>query len=437
MPKICVLGLGYIGLPTASMFATHGCKVIGVDINDRVISKLKTGDIHIKEPGLKTIFQAGVKSNHLQIQTQPELADIFIIAVPTPITADKRADLRYVESATRAILPYLRPGNLIILESTVPPKTTQDVLVPILAQSGLNPSQDLLVSHSPERVLPGRILEELVNNDRVVGGLTPQAAKATSELYASFVQGTIFITDVTTAEMVKLMENTYRDVNIALANEFAMIAESLGVNVWEASQIANRHPRVNILQPGPGVGGHCIAVDPWFLVQSAPGPAQLIAAARRLNDRMPQHVVEVVRMSVQDIQSPIIVALGLAYKANVDDARESPSITIINWLQAHGYQVRAFDPYVKSDVVTGMVDSLDEAIMGADCVLILTNHDQFRDLLPDVVGSKMRHRIMIDTRYIANSTQWREAGFLVHTLGIGQHIKLKSDSDSLSVSAGV
>jgi len=276
------------------------------------------------------------------------------------------------------------------------------------------------VAHSPERVLPGRILQELVGNDRVVGGLTPAAAEATRNLYASFVQGTIFLTDATTAETVKLMENTYRDVNIALANEFALIAESLGVNTWEATEIANRHPRVNILQPGPGVGGHCIAVDPWFLVQAAPGPSQLIAAARRLNDRMPQHVAERVQTALASIKKPVIAALGLAYKANVDDARESPSVSVIRWLQSAGYKVRSYDPFVQNAPVTGAAASLDEAISDADCLLLLTNHRQFKSLVPAEIGKKMRHRNLIDTRRALSYDDWRGADFNVYLLGDGK-----------------
>ncbi len=419
MQTISVLGLGYTGLPTAGIFATHGYNVIGVDVNDKVVSKLKSGGIHIEEPGLETMVQAGLKSGNLIVKTTPEPADAFIIAVPTPITADKRADLRYVEAAARSITPHLQAGNIVILESTVPPGTTQNVLAPILAESGLNPEQDLLIAHSPERVLPGRILHELVSNDRVIGGLTPQAGEAARALYASFVQGKIFLTNATTAEMVKLMENTYRDVNIALANEFAMVAEAVGVNVWQAIEIANRHPRVNVLKPGPGVGGHCIAVDPWFLVQAAPGPAQLIASARRLNDRMPQHVAEQVQSVLAPIKNPQIAALGLAYKANVDDARESPSITVIRWLQATGYQVRSYDPYVKESPVIGAVDSLDAAVQDADCLLILTDHRQFKAMAPAQIASKMRHKILVDTRNALPHADWRTTGFEVHTIGNG------------------
>lgn len=430
MKKICVLGLGYIGLPTAAMFATHGFSIIGVDVNAQVVETLNNGEVHIHEPGLKTLVQAALQSGNLRLACRPKPADAFIIAVPTPITADKRADLHYVEAAARAIVPCLRLGNLVTLESTVPPGTTRGVLAPILGESGLNPQDnDLLVAHSPERVLPGRILAELVDNDRVIGGLTPEAAEAARALYASFVQGEIHLADVTTAEMVKLMENTCRDVNIALANEFALVAEAVGVNVWQAIEIANLHPRVNILKPGPGVGGHCIAVDPWFLVQAAPGPAQLIAAARRLNDRMPQHVADKVRTILAKVENPQIAALGLAYKADVDDTRESPAIAVIRWLQAAGCQVRAYDPYIKKGHLVGEVDSLAAAVEGADCLLILTDHRQFKNLPPAEVGERMRHKVLVDTRNTLLHAEWRAAGFAVYALGSCMRTDLSDGED--------
>jgi UDP-N-acetyl-D-mannosaminuronic acid dehydrogenase len=432
MNRICILGLGYIGLPTAAMFATHGYQVVGVDVNNRVVNILNNGDIHIQEPGLKTLVQAAIKSGNLRVVSEPEPADIFIIAVPTPITADKRADLRYVQSAAQALIPVLQAGNLVILESTVPPGTTQNVLAPILSESGLDCQTDLLVAHSPERVLPGRILEELVGNDRVMGGLTPAATEAARDLYASFVQGTIHLTDATTAEMIKLMENTYRDVNIALANEFAMIAEAIGVNVWQAIEIANKHPRVNVLKPGPGVGGHCIAVDPWFLVQAAPGPAQLIAAARRLNDRMPQHVTEQVLTILAGIERPVVAALGLAYKADVDDARESPAVTVIRWLQASGCEVRAYDPFVLNGHPIRTEDSLETAVKGADCLLILTDHHEFKTLTPTPVGAMMRHKIVIDTRNAIQNALWRTHGFEIFRLGDGYSHTISLDSSFIS-----
>src|SRR5712692_2080412 len=278
--SICLLGLGYIGLPTGSIFALAGKDVIGVDPNPRVQAALRSGLASFDEPELQTLVTAAINSGRLRVQTQPEAADAFIIAVPTPLDpTTNRADLTFVRQAARDIVPFLRRGNLVVLESTVPPGTTRDVVTPILADSGLVPGQDIFVAHCPERVLPGRILVELEQNDRLAGGLTPVCAKRAADLYQTFVKGAIMRTDATTAEMVKVMENTFRDVNVALANEFALIAERIGVDVWDAIRLANHHPRVNVLRPGPGVGGHCIAVDPWFLVGSAPEATHLIQAA--------------------------------------------------------------------------------------------------------------------------------------------------------------
>jgi len=438
--KICVLGLGYIGLPTAAMFAIHGFQVVGVDINQRVIETLSKGDVHIHEPGLKTLVQAALKSGNLRVARQPEPADAFIIAVPTPLSKeakeglvqDKQADLRYVIAAAESIVPCLRSGNLVVLESTVPPRTTVDILVPILERSGLRVSRgegggeeaNLYVAHCPERVLPGRILEELVRNDRVIGGVDQASAEMAKALYASFVEGEIFLTDATTAEMVKLMENTYRDVNIALANEFAVVAERLGVNVWEAIELANRHPRVNILKPGPGVGGHCIAVDPWFIVQVAPEVTPLIQTARQVNDSMPLHVVELVKQALAEQRSkgvegqksgdettsaPLhpcssarIACLGLAYKADIDDTRESPAIKVVELLRAEGFEVRAYDPHVPMGAVPEQVDSLEAALDGAEVVVILTDHSEFRAL-------ELQGYVVVDTRNVLD-TQTREAG---------------------------
>ena len=268
--KICVLGLGYIGLPTASTFATHNLQVIGVDVNPEVVETLRGGRLHIQEPGLRNVVQEALRSGNLEIHSSPKPADAFIIAVPTPFYDDKRADMRFVISAAEAIVPFLKPGNLVVLESTSPPRTTVDLVAPILEKSGLKAGSDFLLGYSPERVLPGQILRELIENARVIGGINLKSAEAGRDLYSVFVRGEIRLTDATTAEMVKLMENTYRDVNIAISNEFAHLSDRFGIDVWEAISIANLHPRVNILSPGPGVGGHCISVDPWFLVEAAP-----------------------------------------------------------------------------------------------------------------------------------------------------------------------
>ena len=326
--KVCVIGLGYIGLPTATVLADSGHLVVGVDTNKETVDTVNRGMIHIAEPHLREKVAAAVRDGRLRASEVPEEAVAFIIAVPTPLAADRKADLSYVKSAAAEIVPCLRKGNLVILESTVPPRTTVDVLLPILGESGLVPGEDLLVAFCPERVLPGKILEELVNNNRVIGGINGKSAMAAAALYSTFVKGELLQTDATTAEMTKLMENTYRDVNIALANEFAMVAEHAGVNVWEAIRFANQHPRVNILQPGPGVGGHCIAVDPWFIVEKAAGKAHLIQTARSVNGGMPRYVVEKIRQLIQGIAAPKIALLGLTYKANVDDCRESPALVI-------------------------------------------------------------------------------------------------------------
>src|SRR6202158_761157 len=349
MNKICLLGLGYIGLPTGSMFALAGKSVVGVDPSPRVQAALSSGLASIDEPELQTLVTAAINSRRLRAQTQPAAADAFIIAVPTPLDpVTNRADLTFVAQAARDIVPFLRRGNLVVLESTVPPGTTRDGLAPILAESGLVPGRDIFVAHCPERVLPGRILVELEQNDRLAGGLTPACADQAADLYQTFVKGAIMRTDATTAEMVKVMENTFRDVNVALANEFALIAERIGVDVWEAIRLANHHPRVNVLRPGPGVGGHCIAVDPWFLVAAAPEEARLIRTSREVNDAMPEHVLP--RLAALVSPPAPVALLGITYKAEVDDVRESPALRIAELAVARGFSARLCDPHVKADV---------------------------------------------------------------------------------------
>ncbi len=447
--RVCVIGLGYIGLPTAAMFATHGYQVTGADTSDRVIRALCEGNVHIREPGLEELVRTALGSGNLQVRSRPQPADAFIISVPTPCThsetpgaspgkARPEADLSCVVSAVESIVPHLQPGNLVILESTVPPRTTSDVLRPIVERSGLQaaaPADDgsttggILLAHCPERVLPGRILDELVHNDRIIGGLTPAAAEKARSIYASFVEGQILTTEATTAEMVKLMENTYRDINIALANEFALVAERLGVDVWEAVELANRHPRVNILKPGPGVGGHCIAVDPWFIAQMAPDITPLIQTARHVNDGMAGHVVDLAKAAVAGIQEPVIACLGLTYKANVDDVRESPAMEVLRGLHEEGFEVHAFDPYVRQLPVLGacLRDSLPAAVAGADCALLLTDHAAFRSLTPnDLEG--MRHLNVVDARHGLDALQWRALGRGYVTLGTG-HARHGKEAD--------
>lgn len=419
---ICVLGLGYIGLPTASTFATHGMQVVGVDINKHVVEVLRNGEVHIHEPGLRTLVETAFQSGNLRVTDVPEETDAFIIAVPTPILDDKRADMRYVEAAAESIAPYLRAGNLVVLESTSPPRTTIDRLAPILEQSGLKAGEDFYLAYTAERVLPGKILKELLENARVVGGINRASAEAARDLYTTFVRGEIHITDATTAEMVKLMENTYRDINIAVANEFGRLGEFLGVDIWQAIDLANLHPRVSILRPGPGVGGHCISVDPWFLVEAAPDQSQLIRQARQVNDAQPEYVRHLVERALGGLKGKTIAALGLAYKADVDDLRESPAVAVVEQLVANGVKVRCYEPFAPSVAVDGALTlpSLEEALKGADAVLLLVDHAEFRAAEPARLAGLMSGRVAVDTRGIWSSEAWEAAGFKFVRLGVGE-----------------
>jgi UDP-N-acetyl-D-mannosaminuronic acid dehydrogenase len=421
-PSLCVLGLGYIGLPTASTFATNGLQVIGVDVNRRIVEVLRNGQIHIQEPGLRTLAQAAFGSGRLRVAETPEPADAFLIAVPTPIRDDKRSDLSAVRAAAESIVPHLRPGNLVVLESTSPPRTTVDLLAPILGASGLRPGEDFYLAYSPERVLPGQILRELIENARVIGGINPASAEAGRDLYGVFVKGEILLTDATTAEMVKLMENTYRDVNIAVANEFSRLAEHFGVDVWEAIALANRHPRVDILRPGPGVGGHCISVDPWFLVEAAPGETELIRQARLVNDEQPGRVAERVAGALGGVTGKTIAALGLAYKADVDDLRESPALEVVRRLSAAGAVVRTFEPNAPTALVAGAqaVPSLEAALAGADAALLLVDHRSLVGIDPRWAAAHMRGRVVFDARGALPPAAWEQAGFTLVRLGVGR-----------------
>lgn len=430
--KICVLGLGYIGLPTASTFATHGMHVVGVDVNQRVVETLQNGEIHIHEPGLRTLVQAALKSGNLEICDHPEEADAFIIAVPTPFKHQAAsgkpqadyplADLSYVIAAAQAIAPHLRSGNLVVLESTSPPRTTIDIVAPILETTGLKAGADFHLAYSPERVLPGQILRELIENARVIGGIDPASAQAGHDLYATFVRGEIIQTTATTAEMVKLMENTYRDVNIAIANEFARLAERFGIDVWEAIALANRHPRVEILRPGPGVGGHCISVDPWFLVEAAPDLTPLIHTAREVNDAQPAHVVERIRQAAGGLNGKRIAVLGLAYKPDVDDLRESPAIEVARLLIEAGAAVISYEPFKPDHPIPGIpaARSLEAALQGSDILAILVAHTPFKDLSPAQVAALTKARLVVDTVNLWNPEVWEPTGFAIHRLGVGR-----------------
>jgi UDP-N-acetyl-D-mannosaminuronic acid dehydrogenase len=428
--KICVLGLGYIGLPTASIFSTHGLQVSGVDVNLQVLSTLRKGKVHIHEPGLRETLAEALKSGNLTIHDAPVEADAFIIAVPTPFFEEKygeydgmkyrQADMRAVRSATESIVPVLRQGNLVVLESTSPPRTTIDMLIPILQKSGMKAGLDFHLAYSPERVLPGQILRELVENARVIGGVTPDSAEAGRDLYSIFVKGEIVLTDATTAEMVKLMENTYRDVNIAIANEFSRLAERFGVDVWEAIRIASLHPRVKILNPGPGVGGHCISVDPWFLVESAPDLSTLIYAARRVNDSQPLFAFNLIRKAIGDPQGKKIAALGLAFKPDVDDLRESPAVEVIYLLQQAGAIVAAFEPFKPNANLPGISStaSLEAAVKDAEAVVLLVNHTALCSVTPEELAGMTRARVLVDTVNGWNGKNWSSAGFKIFRLGV-------------------
>ena len=420
--KLCVLGLGYIGLPTASTFATHGLKVVGVDVNPKVVNGLQNGKLHIYEPGLRTLVQSALRSENLVIRQEPENADAFIISVPTPFKENKKADLSFVQSATEAIVPHLRKGNLVVLESTSPPRTTFDVVAPILEKSGLKAGKDFHLAYSPERVLPGQILRELIENARVIGGIDQASAEAGRDLYKTFVLGEIILTTATTAEMVKLMENTYRDVNIAVANEFSRLADRFGVDVWEAIQIANLHPRVQILRPGPGVGGHCISVDPWFLVEAAPDLTHLIHTSRAVNDAQPEFVAQIVERAFgTSLKGRRIAALGLAYKPNVDDMRESPAIEVARLLSHAGAEVTAHDPFKPDFQLDGIktVFTLEAALKDAELILLLVGHKTLKDLNPNHVAQITPARLLVDTVNVWNPDTWEGAGFTTYRLGVG------------------
>jgi UDP-N-acetyl-D-mannosaminuronic acid dehydrogenase len=401
MKKICVVGLGCIGLPTACILSSKRFKVVGVDKNSKLVDELSQVNIDPLEPGLVGLANSAIKSGNFVPQRTPEAADVFMICVPTPPTDQNKADLTYVKNAAESVLSYLRKGNLVILESTVPPGTTKKILKPILEKSGLNIGSEMHLAYCPERVLPGNILKELVENDRVIGGINPESAELAKEVYQSFVEGEIYLTDTTTAEMVKLVENSFRDVNIAFANELSRICDKLNLNVWKVIELADRHPRVNILKPGPGVGGHCVAVDPFFIVERAPNEAKLIKTARWVNDSMPDYIVEKVERAVKQAQinTPIIACLGITYKAGIGDLRGSPALKIVRRLREKGYTIRACDPYVR-DFTEFPLLSLEKTVDGADCLVLLVDHKKFREINPHKLVKKMRGSLIIDTRGI-------------------------------------
>jgi UDP-N-acetyl-D-mannosaminuronic acid dehydrogenase len=397
------------------MLAVSGVDVLGVDSNRAVIDFLRIGKPNTAEAEVQSLLNLAIHSGKLKFASSPESSDAFIIAVPTPVNVDHTADLRHVREAVASVAAVIRPGSLIILESTVPPGTVQGVVVPEL-RSRAKEWKGVLVAHCPERVLPGATLVELINNDRIIGGLDALSAQRAAELYSIFVRGQIHLTDLTTAEMVKVMENTYRDVNIALANEFAMLSERIGVDVWEAIRLANNHPRVKILRPGPGVGGHCVAVDPWFLVGIDPKRSQLVRAAREVNDGMPHYVVERLLQEMKH-ESGHVALLGLAYRAELSDTRESPALEIHHLLRQRGLDVKAHDPLVASEVGEIANHTMQDALAGAGSILLVTDHRSFVNLDPSAISDLVAGRSVFDTRGCLDADRWHRAGFRVITLG--------------------
>lgn len=401
--KLCTVGLGYIGLPTSIMFAKHDVEVVGVDISPNVIEMLNSGKIHIEEPGLQEALEEVIAKGTFRAALTPEKADAFIVAVPTPNNDDiyKSCDLSYVLSAVSNVIPYLEKGNVLIVESTIAPRSMDDYVKPLVEKAGFVVGKDIFLVHCPERVLPGQILHELIYNNRIVGGITPECTGAGAMVYSTFVKGAIIKTDAKTAEMSKLMENTFRDVNIALANELTKVCNELEINALDVIEMANKHPRVNLHYPGPGVGGHCLAVDPYFIVAKAPEQAEIINLSRSVNTSMPEYVVDNVNTLMKNVDGKVVTLFGLTYKGNVDDIRESPAMEIREMLEHQGkFEVRSFDPHVEGDIV---IEDIEAAVNNSDLIVILTDHNEFKELDFSKLA-KMSNKRIFDTRNVVKNT---------------------------------
>ena len=400
--KLTVVGLGYIGLPTSIMFAKHGVDVLGVDINQKTIDSLQSGKVNIEEPGLQEVFEEVLEAGKLKVSAQPDEADAFIISVPTPNNDDEyeSCDISIVLSAVNSVLPHLKKGDTIIVESTIAPRTMDDHVKPLIEEKGFTIGEDVYLVHCPERVLPGKILEELVYNNRIIGGVTPNCVEAGKRIYSTFVQGEMIETNARTAEMSKLMENTYRDLNIALANEITKISNNLDINVLDVIEMANKHPRVNIHSPGPGVGGHCLAVDPYFIIAKDPEHSPLIQTGRKVNRSMPEYVVENVKRILSDVEDAKVSVFGLTYKGDVDDIRESPAFDIYKLLQEESLEVTAYDPHVELDFVEKDIKNATE---NASLVLILSDHSEFKSFKESDFAN-MKNKIIFDTKNVVKSS---------------------------------
>jgi len=392
------------------LLANSGNTVVGIDINCETVEKLNRGELPFDEPGLDELFKKA--KNNFTASTVLESSDIYVIAVPTPLDKEmKMADLTMVKNASETISKVFKDGQTVILESTVPPGTSENFVLSILRKSG---AKHFYYAHCPERAIPGKTLYEMVHNDRILGGLNEESARRVKDLYLSFVKGNIYLTDSKTAEFVKLMENTFRDINIALANEFSLMAEEMKIDVWKAIELANKHPRVDILKPGPGVGGHCIAIDPLFLAEKS-SRSRIVTLAREINNFMPVHVVKLARELLEGIDNPTITLLGLAYKGNVDDTRESPAFKIRKIAESEGLNVKVYDPLVKD--YPDNYSSLEDAAKDSDCLILITDHDVFKEV--DPTSLLVSNKNLIDTRNILNHALWREAGYEVKILGNG------------------
>ncbi len=406
--RVVMVGLGYIGLPTAAVMASRGLEVIGVDVNEHAVKTINAGNVHIGEPDLDIVIRSVVTTGNLKATTTMEAGDAFLIAVPTPFMDGHKPDLSYIRSAAASISEVLVPGNLVILESTIPVGATEQLSQwlsekrpDLTFPHQVGDKSDIRVAHCPERVLPGHVLQELVNNDRIIGGMSAKCSEAAAKLYRIFVKGDCISTTARTAELSKLTENAFRDVNIAFANEMSMICDSLGVDVWELISLSNRHPRVNILQPGPGVGGHCIAVDPWFIVDSVPEKALLIKQAREVNDGKPTYVLNTILNKADKFKKPTVACFGLSFKADIDDLRESPAMNIVKLLiESDVAEILIVEPNINelpkafANLEKVRKSDLAEALHSADIVVGLVDHREFK-----VIGrEKLQDKIVIDTR---------------------------------------
>lgn len=429
---VVVIGLGYVGLPTAALIARAGHRVIGVDTNESVVESLANGHCTISEPAVRQVVDGALADGRLTVSTSAKPADIFIVCVPTPVTDDHRAELGMVRSAIAATAPYVRKGNLVILESTSPIGTTETVIGQALRDAGLDPYEDVDVCYCPERVFPGETVREILQNDRVVGGLTPRAAERAGRFYQSFCEGAVTLATAQDAEFSKLMENTYRDVNIALANVFARVAEAAGADVNAVIRIANRHPRVNVHKPGPGAGGHCIPVDPWFLIGDHPERTQFLRLAREINDGQPEWLLN--RAEEAGLRRGCRVAiLGAAYRGDIDDARDTPTERLVAELEKRGYDWATHDPFVDAARAHSSVDlrlssELGVVLAGAEAAIVMTDHSVYSGYSPDAF-MPMTGRLIVDARNCLKAQPLKDAGFSVLLVGV-------SDDTTTSVAEG-